>query len=73
MQIQMTRKLGTISISEKKRLNKDCKKRDKERRTLCDNQGIGQTRTYNNGKYVDTQHRGTLLHEASTNKHQGRN
>ena len=61
-----------IYIRKKKRLNKDCKKKDKER-TLCDNQGISQTRTYNDGKYVDTQHRSTLLHKASTNKHQGRN
>ena len=61
-----------IYIRKKKRLNNDCKKRDKER-TLCDNQGISQTRTYNDGKYVDTQHRSTLLHKASTNRYQGRN
>ena len=44
---------------KKKRLNKNYKKRDKERRTSCDNQGISQTRAENNGKYVDTQHRST--------------
>ena len=56
-----------ILISDKIDFKKDYYKRQK--RTLCNDQGINLRRRHNNCKYLCTQHRSTAIYKANANSH----
>ena len=59
-----------ILISDKIGLKENCKRYGK---MLHNDQGVNPRGSYNNCKYLGTQHRSTSIYKINTNKHKRRN